>query len=367
MSKPLGTIWRLEPHTAKKHEILRRYFEAWLPILAQRNRHLFYIDAFAGPGEYTGGEPGSPLVILKAAGNYASKNGSKFKSELQCLFVEKDDDRYKNLVGLLEGIKPTLPANIKFRALPGTFASQATEIFSNVKVQRERNAPTLVFLDPFGFSEIPFRTIANLLKAPKSEVLVNVMYEEMNRFLSERLEGCFDAQFGTTEWRQIIDISDPVERLMGIHNLYLRQLRTVAKYVRAFLMRNKSNTPDYFLFFATNSLDGLEEMKKSMWKVDPEGEFQFSDFVDAKQQMPLFRAEPDYAWLRELILGQFRRSQVEIQVLGDWVVTETPFLREHIKKPILIPMEKEGALTVVKAKPGRRAYTYPDGTVLKFG
>src|SRR5260370_317329 len=33
MTKPLETIWPIEPLTAKKHEILRRYFQAWLPIL----------------------------------------------------------------------------------------------------------------------------------------------------------------------------------------------------------------------------------------------------------------------------------------------------------------------------------------------
>jgi len=49
MTKQLGTVWALEPHTAKKHEILRRYFEAWLPILANSNGRVVYIDGFAGP------------------------------------------------------------------------------------------------------------------------------------------------------------------------------------------------------------------------------------------------------------------------------------------------------------------------------
>ena len=40
MSKILETVWHLEPHTAKKHEILRRYFQAWLPILGQTNGRL---------------------------------------------------------------------------------------------------------------------------------------------------------------------------------------------------------------------------------------------------------------------------------------------------------------------------------------
>ena len=53
MTEPVGTVWHLEPHTAKKHEILRRYFQAWLPILAHTNGRVLYIDGFAGRTELT--------------------------------------------------------------------------------------------------------------------------------------------------------------------------------------------------------------------------------------------------------------------------------------------------------------------------
>ena len=81
--------------------------------------------------------------------------------------------------------------------------------------------------------------------------------------------------------------------------------------------------------------------------------------------LPLFRG-PDYDLLRETILHRFERAQIEIGLLGDWVVAETPFLRTHIKKQLLVPMEKEGALTVVNPKASRRPCTYPDGTIIKF-
>src|SRR5579863_9793553 len=100
MGKIVETVWNLEPHTAKKHEILRRYFEAWLPILSQTNPRLLYIDAFAGPGEYLGGEDGSPVVVLKAARDHVIE----FTSELVCLFVESEEARYHHLVGVLERI-----------------------------------------------------------------------------------------------------------------------------------------------------------------------------------------------------------------------------------------------------------------------
>jgi three-Cys-motif partner protein len=363
MTKPLETIWPIEPHTAKKHEILRRYFQAWLPILAQYNPRLLYIDAFAGPGEYSGGEDGSPIVILKAARDHVIP----FKSELVCLFIESRADRHKHLEKVLEGIKPTLPANVKFRPLLGKFDDQLAEIFANVEEQKKLRAPTLAFVDPFGFSQTPFSAIARLMNYPKTEVLVNFMYEEINRFLSRPgFAPLFDAQFGTPDWRDAVKLTDPLERLIAIHDLYLRQLKKVAKYVRAFLMVNKNNTADYFLFFATNSIEGLEAMKRSMWKVDRSGEFLFSDFTDANKQIPLFDPEPDFQWLRGIITRQFRRTEIAVELLTEWVVTETPFLSTHIKKQVLTPMEQEGAVSVVNPKSGRRPCTYPDGTILKF-
>src|SRR6266700_6264372 len=148
MSKQLGTIWDLEPHTAKKHEILRRYFEAWLPIMMLRHSRVVYIDGFAGPGEYSKGEDGSPLVVLKAARGHKHK----FTSELICLFVEDEQDRYEHLAGLLARIDPPLPNNIKFRAVHGAFNEQATQVFKEFEERKDQQVPTLAFIDPFGFS-----------------------------------------------------------------------------------------------------------------------------------------------------------------------------------------------------------------------
>src|SRR5947209_5758425 len=110
MSTITDTLWPLEPHTAKKHEILKRYFQAWLPILGHTNNRLLYIDAFAGPGEYSGGEDGSPLVILKAARDHSLK----VSSELRCIFVEAEPDRYNHLLKVLDTVRPSLPSNIAF-------------------------------------------------------------------------------------------------------------------------------------------------------------------------------------------------------------------------------------------------------------
>ena len=61
------THWDIEPHTIAKHRILRSYLDAWLPIMTRWNGRVVYVDGFAGPGQYKGGEEGSPVIALKAA------------------------------------------------------------------------------------------------------------------------------------------------------------------------------------------------------------------------------------------------------------------------------------------------------------
>src|SRR5689334_12283722 len=90
MAAPKTTIWPLEPHTLAKHAILRRYLDAWLPILSQGNfPKMLYIDGFAGPGVYSKGEDGSPIIALRAA--LAAKIPSS--TQLRFFFVEKDNAR----------------------------------------------------------------------------------------------------------------------------------------------------------------------------------------------------------------------------------------------------------------------------------
>jgi len=115
MSKKFGTVWDLEQHTAKKHEILRRYFQAWLPIMSKYNPRILYVDGFAGPGEYSKGEPGSPLQVLKSAIEHKYKS----EAELTCLFVEADSERYAHLNLVLEQIKPKLPSKVIFQTVCG--------------------------------------------------------------------------------------------------------------------------------------------------------------------------------------------------------------------------------------------------------
>jgi three-Cys-motif partner protein len=59
MPKDVDVLWPLKRHTIAKHQILRWYIDAWLPILGAgrwAKDDVVLIDGFAGPGRYRGGE-----------------------------------------------------------------------------------------------------------------------------------------------------------------------------------------------------------------------------------------------------------------------------------------------------------------------
>ena len=101
MSKITKTIWSIEPHTEAKHAILRKYLDAWLPIITRWNGRVVYIDGFAGPGEYIGGEDGSPIIAIKAVLEHKLSIGA----ETRMLFIEADKNRcefLKQKIGRIE-------------------------------------------------------------------------------------------------------------------------------------------------------------------------------------------------------------------------------------------------------------------------
>jgi three-Cys-motif partner protein len=364
LAKKLETVWQIDPHTQSKHTILRRYWEAWLPIMTKYNQRVLYIDGFAGPGLYAGGEDGSPLIALKSARDHHARP----RSEVVFTFIEKDKKRFDHLVQVTEQIKPTLPPNFRVHPVHGVFDDQMTEVLDGIDQQGARLAPSLVFIDPFGFSHTPFRTVQRIMQNPRCEILVTFMYEEINRFLEHPDHGdTYDLLFGTPAWRAVLDVAEPDRRRRMIHDIYRDQLTsTGVEHVRSFEMLNQGNRTDYFLFFGTHSLLGLEKMKEAMWKVDALGTFQFSDFTDANRTMKLFRDRPDFEGLRAMIVARFSGVQVSIEDLTNFVLSETPFLRTHFKAQILKPMELEGLLSIEHTKEGRRRGTFPDGTVIRF-
>lgn len=371
MATPKTVTWPMDDHTHAKHEILRRYLDAWLPIMSRFNERIVYIDGFAGPGKYTGGESGSPMIAIDAflKHSYAPMR----EKGVVFFFIEQDADRCKHLEQLLaqRWQESELPPKATYEVYKGNFDETMTGLLTELEQRQQRLAPTFAFIDPFGYSHTPMQTIKRLMVHPKCEVLITFMYEEINRFITVDYQNKakqYDALFGTTAWRLIEDATSqstarslPQERKKFIHNLYSEQLRHDggAKYVRSFCMRNKKNTTDYFLFFGTKSTAGLKAMKQAMWKVDPTGTYEFSDYTNPDQLL-LF-SQPDYTILQRMLSKQFSQKTVSVEEIEEYVIVETPFYK--FKTEALKPMEITfpPLIQVQSTDPKRKKGTFAEG------
>jgi three-Cys-motif partner protein len=360
-----ASSWELVSHTAAKLKILGAYLRAWFPILSRGRNfdRIIYIDGFAGPGRYKGGEDGSPIVALKAAlGALNGQVGMPYEFH----FVELDRAIAAALAVNIEHFRQqrVVPPGIEMFIHDQMTFEEAYSQRIRARLQAHPRAPAFALVDPFGWTGIPMSILGELVRRPSTEILVNFMFEEINRFLFHPDQVAnFDTLFACADWRRGSEMRG-LTRKQFIHDLYRDQLRRAAgaRYVRSFEMRNERNVCDYFLYFASNNRLGLEKMKEAMWKVDPAGGFTFSDATNLDQAV-LFQAEPDRHALRRLISGEFAGRRATVNQVYTFVIEDTPFHGGHYRK-VLAAMEKDGELTPVNPPSNRRRGTYPGSSLL---
>jgi three-Cys-motif partner protein len=176
------TLWKIEAHTRVKHLILRRYLEAWLPVMASQNGRIHFLDGFAGPGQYEEGEKGSPLIALETLILHPHFRKPLNQQEVLLTFIEKDENRAEALKAALAAYE--VPKWIKVSVLSGEFAPLMRGVLETFEAEGKQLAPTFAFLDPFGFKGIPLDLIGQIARNPSCECFITFMYEEINRFLS---------------------------------------------------------------------------------------------------------------------------------------------------------------------------------------
>jgi hypothetical protein len=194
------------------------------------------------------------------------------------------------------------------------------------------------------------------------------MVDSINRWLThpdEQIRVHIIEAFGTEEALKIAFGTG--DRAGALKNLYHQQLRKIARFVRYFEMRDHDNRVVYYLFFASNNALGHQKMKEAMWKVDPFGDFRFSDATDPMQTL-LFDA-PTTAPMAEDLCTKFRGTgQQPVSRVESNVMDETAYLRKHMTEA-LQQLEAAGRLQVAENKTDgkkRRAKTFPNEALVTF-
>lgn len=371
MSAELGTTWEAPAHTIAKIEMLRKYLFVWLRILGARFRgvDLWYIDGFAGPGQYDNYPEGSPVAALRAVDDARTAAADWVAGTVHCAFMEEDAARFANLEEVLSAI----PAQdgVSRHLFRGRFVEGIEALKRCQPSPFAPSRPIFAFIDPFGIKGLPFATVRELLSKPQREVLINFDSDGIQRIYaageaaSHRVR--LNEVFGDEEWVSELASVPRADIPQRAFAMYKRRLLSIPNvdYVFPFAMGTSAGKVDYHLVFASQHRLGLEKMKEVMSQFASDGEFVFTDSRDDRQTS-LFRFDDPIHHASQM-LTQFVGQTVTYREVDRYALNESPFKNP---KKMLESLEKAGRITVSCTRSNRKPGTYPEdaqmGMLLRF-
>ena len=349
MAVPKEAVWDRDPHTAAKHDVLRRYLQAWAPILLSSNDAVSYAEGFAGPGVYKQGEPGSPVIahhVLAAA--LRQRPGKAVKMVL----VEEDARRKAMLEQQIARARSTGGpelARLQTRIEQG---GCHPDLLAHLVNTGSHLHPMFVLLDGFGGPEVPFTLLQQIARHRSSEVMITFQPQFLVRFAKEdgihREAG--NTFFGGTDWQGVFSQHSSAKAgfLRDQYRLTLR--RAGFDHSLSFEMIDEKSHLLY-LIFGTRHERGVEKMKDAMWKVDPTTGVRYRDPKDTGQQLLELEFEPDTAPLRRILLDHLQAAPAPVNVAALQRFT----LLETVYRPgqVISSLNKMRTEETITTPPGR--------------
>jgi three-Cys-motif partner protein len=249
--------------TQAKHFILRRYLQTLTyKLLGGGWTVLTYVDGFSGPWQSKTDDFSDTSFMI--AINVLKDAHQKFRTkgipkEIRCFFVEDDHEAYIKLkAAVMAHHEPWNGFHVE--TFPGRFEDAVSKIRSFVG-----KSFALVFIDPTGWSGFPYVKIAPLLKYQHVEVLINFMYDHVNRFIASSdptIVASFDPILGAN-WK---DRLDPNLTLGGAaEKLFRDELRNAGgfRYVLSTsIEKATANRPHFSIAYGTRSVSGLKSFRQ---------------------------------------------------------------------------------------------------------
>lgn len=365
-------LWVREDHTKAKHELLLAFFNKWISIHSEhftgRGEGIVRVyDGFAGPGVYTGGEAGSPRILLEALLVNPNLNTRWTPVTYAFSFVEQDARRAARLQAELEAVEAAARAEerwtdrVTWTVTPGRYEQNVPQPVSGPSA-------LFLFLDPFGYSHAPMTLTTELVQQPKSDTLIFLPLSFVNRFAGRAgQEAALDRFFGTRKWR---DVPNGPGRPGALLTLFRDQLAaTGLQWTGAFRLKPPEAGSEYYIVGASGHPSGYESIKEGFWAVDPvHGEgFRASQPVAVGQQtlgFDLAAPGPDTAPLLQGLQARFGVDAFTVEQAAAYTQT-TKYLKTHLRRPTLAPAAREGRLEVTRPA-GVKQFPEGRGIVMRF-
>lgn len=346
--------WEADPHTKVKHDLYRRYFGKWFPIMMRGwGGDLTYAEGFSGPGVYADGAPGSPIIALNSIiGDPRLRTTAR---KMRFLFV----DHNSRCTKLLRERLALAAEPVALQDLPGHGITVDVKTGDCVPALEDLLAahsawgrPMLVILDTWGAS-VPLNLVRRVAENPNSEVLITIGPQYFSRFAGVDNIGHGDSVFGSSQWREVMN-KPSGEKATWLLQHYRDIIEGVGfDHVLDFELID-TRGQSLYLVFGTTHKRGLEKMKEAMWEVDDVSGVGYRDPRDPGQQTLEIQLEPNTSPLRRLLIEYLREQphcRASVNDLKSFALFRTVYKGSHVM-PILREMVDHG--DVIPDEPGHR-------------
>lgn len=363
--------------TYLKHFFLEKYLERVAYVIGYNQSEFVYIDGFSGPwkSEDEAFEDTSFVIAINIFRRVREGLARRGKHpRIRCLFIEKDPQAFAALQDAIGGV-----SDLEVTSLHGDFEALIPRIVSYV-----RNSFSLVFIDPTGWTGFGLRKIEPILKHRPGEVLINFMFDYINRLLDhpdDRITAGFDDLFGGPGWDTAVRADDRREN--AILELYCDRMRDLGRFAhvaRTRILKPTSDRSYFYLVYGTRHVRGLREFRGIEKKVVEEQErvrstAKLTHRMARTGQSELFAAatltgSASYQQERQAqlsaaseellrLLHNERQPKYEDALA---VLLERPYVWESDVKALIQKLRRAGQLKIVGLKPRER--TPKEGHIL---
>lgn len=255
--------------TKAKHFILKTYLQA-LAFKVLNFTDVTYVDGFSGPWEtrtesFEDSSFMIAITVLKDAQEQLAKRGIKRK--ICCFFCERDPEAFAKLKAAVAPYhKPAEGFEIQ------THGGEFTDAVDDIKTFIGRSF-ALIFIDPTGWTGYGFDLIKPLITPRLTEVLINYMYDFINRGVGmsdPKTVASFDPIMGGPGWSDRLDPDLALQdRGMAAEKLFRRTLQAAGNFdcvVSTRIYRPTIDRPHFFLTYATKDKAGLATFRDTEYK-----------------------------------------------------------------------------------------------------
>lgn len=267
---------RFDQGTQQKLEIFRECFREWFPVFLYHNtiKHIFVYDLFAGSGEDSIGNSGSPLILLEEARgedfshckHFGEDNSPAITFGFNEFKKTKSNTLKSKIKHHFEACRIGCPLNkcvFEDNCHVGNYDFQDIEqslVFNRILANPKYGK--FILLDQYGFKYVNEETFLKLVNSPKTDFIFFIASSAVKRFKEMP---------AVTSYLHINNVSFDEKKPNECHNVIADYFRSLVPAEKEYYIHNftfKKGASYYGLILGTSHTLGMEKFIKVCWKQD---------------------------------------------------------------------------------------------------